>query len=101
MCRREHEVGEQRARVIKGLELLGPQAFKSRQELESASGTLVFDARVGGLTRIDYVVISTKGMGLFAAQGRMADPAQKRTYVDKAQAISQQSGTKQSSTAAG
>ncbi|SOD56813.1 peptidoglycan-binding domain-containing protein [Pseudoxanthomonas wuyuanensis] len=75
--------------AVKGLEQLGPQAFNNRQELENAAGTLVFDARVSGLTRIDHVVASTQGTGLFAVQGRMDDPVQNRAYVDKAQAVSQ------------
>ncbi|WP_454832996.1 XVIPCD domain-containing protein [Pseudoxanthomonas wuyuanensis] len=75
--------------AVKGLEQLGPQAFRSRQELENAAGTLVFDARVSGLTRIDHVVASTHGTGLFAVQGQIDDPAQNRAYVDKAQAVSQ------------
>lgn len=75
--------------AVKGLEQLGPEVFRNRQELENAAGTLVFNARVSGLTRIDHVVASTQGTGLFAVQGRMDGPAQNRAYVDKTQAISQ------------
>jgi hypothetical protein len=75
--------------AVKGLEQLGPQAFKNRQELENAAGTLVFDARASGLTRIDHVVQSSNQAGLFAVQGAMNDPAHHRVYADKAQAVSQ------------
>lgn len=75
--------------AVKGLEQLGPRTFRNRQELENAAGTLVFDARVSGLTRIDHVVASTQGTGLFAVQGQMHDPAHHRVYVDKEQAVSQ------------
>lgn len=75
--------------AVKGLEQLGPQAFKNRQELENAAGTLVFDARASGLTRIDHVVQSANQAGLFAVQGAMNDPAHHRVYADKAQAVSQ------------
>lgn len=75
--------------AVKGLEQLGPETFRNRQELENAAGKLVVDARVCGLTRIDHVVVNTQGTGLFAVQGRMNDPAHHRAYVDKGQAISQ------------
>ncbi len=73
-----------------GLEQLGPQAgFRSRQELENTAGTMVFEARVSGLTRIDHVVASNNGTGLFAVQGAMNDPAHTRVYMDRAQAATQ------------
>jgi hypothetical protein len=75
--------------AVKGLEQLGPEAFSARRELENAAGTLVFDARVSGLTRVDRVVASSQGTGLFAVQGGLDDPTHQRAYVDKAQAISQ------------
>ena len=71
--------------AVKGLEQLGPQAFKNRHELENAAGATVFEAKASGLTRIDHVLQSTNGTGLFAVQGAPNDPAHKRLHLDKAQ----------------
>ncbi|MDR6843251.1 XVIPCD domain-containing protein [Pseudoxanthomonas sacheonensis] len=75
--------------AVKGLEQLGPQAFKSRQELENAAGATVFEAKASGLTRIDHVLQSTNGTGLFAVQGAPNDPAHNRVHLDKAQAAAE------------
>lgn len=72
--------------AVKGLEQLGPQAFKNRQELENAAGATVFEAKASGLTRIDHVLQSTNGTGLFAVQGAPNDPAHHRVHLDKTQA---------------
>ena len=75
---------------LTGLEQLGPQAgFRNREELENTAGAMVFEARVSGLTRIDHVVASSNGTGLFAVQGAMNDPAHSRVYMDRAQAAAQ------------
>ncbi|MGO4780271.1 XVIPCD domain-containing protein, partial [Lysobacter sp. 2RAB21] len=71
--------------ALDGLERLGPQAgFKNREELERAAGTLTYEARVSGLTKIDHVSLSANGNGLFAVQGELTDPANKRVHADKA-----------------
>ncbi|UJB21232.1 MULTISPECIES: XVIPCD domain-containing protein [Lysobacter] len=76
--------------ALQGLEKLGPQAgFKNREELERAAATLTYEARVSGLTKIDHVSLSANGNGLFAVQGELADPANKRVHADKAQAAGQ------------
>ncbi len=75
--------------AVKGMEQLGPQAFKSRQELENAAGATVFEAKASGLTRIDHVVQSSNGTGLFAVQGAPNDPAHHRVHLDKAQAAAE------------
>ena len=75
--------------AVKGMEQLGPQAFKSRQELENAAGATVFEARASGLTRIDHIVQSSNGTGLFAVQGAPNDPAHHRVHLDKAQAAAE------------
>ncbi|WP_091637034.1 peptidoglycan-binding domain-containing protein [Lysobacter sp. cf310] len=76
--------------AVGGLEKLGPQAgFKSHAELERAAATLTFEAKVGGLNRIDHVALSTNGTGLFAVQGGLTDPGHHRAHVDKAQAGAQ------------
>jgi putative chitinase len=75
--------------AVKGMEQLGPQAFKNRQELENAAGVTVFEAKASGLTRIDHVVQSSNGTGLFAVQGAPNDPAHHRVHLDKAQATAE------------
>lgn len=75
--------------AVKGLEQLGPSAFKDRQALENAAGATVFDAKASGLTRIDHVVQSSNGTGLFAVQGAPNDPAHQRVHLDNAQAVSE------------
>lgn len=75
--------------AVKGMEQLGPQVFKNRQELENAAGATVFEAKASGLTRIDHVVQSSNGTGLFAVQGAPNDPAHHRVHLDKAQAVAE------------
>ena len=75
--------------AVKGMEQLGPQAFKNRQELENAAGATVFEAKASGLTRIDHVLQSSNGTGLFAVQGAPTDPAHHRVHLDKAQAAAE------------
>lgn len=75
--------------AIKGLEQLGPQAFKNRNELENAAGATVFEAKASGLTRIDHVLQSTNGTGVFAVQGALNDPAHSRVHLDKSQAAAE------------
>jgi peptidoglycan hydrolase-like protein with peptidoglycan-binding domain len=76
--------------ALRGLEQLGPNAgFRNRQELENAAGTIAMEAKVTGLNRIDHVVASTNGSGLFAVQGGLNDPSHSRVHVDRAQAASQ------------
>ncbi len=75
--------------AVKGLEQLGPQAFKNRHELENAAGATVFEAKASGLTRIDHVLQSTNGTGLFAVQGAPNDPAHNRVHLNKAQAAAE------------
>ncbi len=75
--------------AVKGLEQLGPQAFKNRHELENAAGATVFEAKASGLTRIDHVLQSTNGTGLFAVQGALNHPAHHRIHLDKLQAAAE------------
>lgn len=76
--------------AVAGLEKLGPQAgFKDHAALERAAGTLTYEARVSGMTKIDHVVPNTSGTGLFAVQGELRDPTSQRVVVDKAQASNQ------------
>jgi peptidoglycan hydrolase-like protein with peptidoglycan-binding domain len=68
------------------LEQLGPQAFANRRQVENAAGSLAFEAKVGGMQRIDVVIQSKDGTGLFAVQGNPNDPACQRIYADKSAA---------------
>jgi hypothetical protein len=69
--------------AVTKLEQLGPQAFANRQQLENAAGSLVFEAKVSGMQRVDVVIQSRDGTGLFAVQGNPNDPASQRIYTDK------------------
>ncbi|MGH8025735.1 MAG: XVIPCD domain-containing protein [Pseudoxanthomonas sp.] len=75
--------------TVKGMEQLGPQAFKSRQDLENAAAAGVFEAKASGLTRVDRVLPNTNGTGVFLVQGEPSDPANRRVYMDKAQAAAE------------
>jgi type IV secretion system effector X-Tfes-like protein/putative peptidoglycan binding protein len=75
--------------TVKHMEQLGPQAFKSRQDLENAAAAGVFEAKASGLTRVDHVLPNTNGTGVFLVQGEAGDPANRRVYMDKAQATAE------------
>ena len=75
--------------TVKHMEQLGPQAFKSRQDLENAAAAGVFEAKASGLTRVDHVLPNTNGTGVFLVQGEPGDPANRRVYMDKAQATAE------------
>lgn len=75
--------------TVKHMEQLGPQAFKSRQDLENAAAAGVFEAKASGLTRVDHVLPNTNGSGVFLVQGEPGDPANRRVYMDKAQATAE------------
>lgn len=75
--------------AVEGLEKLGPNAFKNRDELERTAGTLAYEAKISGFGRIDHVVPTANGAGLFAVQGGLSDPGHQRVHVDKQQAANQ------------
>ncbi|MCS3747497.1 peptidoglycan hydrolase-like protein with peptidoglycan-binding domain [Xanthomonas arboricola] len=70
--------------AVSKLEQLGPNSFADRRALENAAASLAFEAKVSGLQRIDAVILSKDGTGLFAVQGQPNDPAHQRIYTDKA-----------------
>ncbi|WP_079248308.1 peptidoglycan-binding domain-containing protein [Lysobacter firmicutimachus] len=73
-----------------GLEKLGPQAgYPHREDRERAAAAMAYEAKAGGLSRIDHVVPNASGSGVFAVQGALNDPAHLRAHVDKAQAATQ------------
>jgi len=55
----------------------------------NAAASLAAEARANDLRRIDHVLLSTDGLGLFAIQGEIDDPAQHMVHLDKARAVSQ------------
>jgi hypothetical protein len=75
--------------TVKSMEQLGPQAFKSRQDLENAAAAGVFEAKASGLSRIDHVLPNTNGSGVFLVQGEPGDPANRRVYMNKSQAVAE------------
>ncbi|BAV97711.1 peptidoglycan-binding domain-containing protein [Lysobacter enzymogenes] len=75
--------------AVEGLEKLGPNAFKNRDELERTAGTLAYEAKISGFKQIDHVVPTANGAGLFAVQGGLSDPGHQRIHVDKQQAANQ------------
>ncbi|ATE71944.1 peptidoglycan-binding protein [Lysobacter capsici] len=76
--------------ALTGLEKLGPQAgFNGHESLERAAATMVYEARVSGLSRIDHIVQSADGTRIFAVQGELQDPSHRRVVADKNQATAQ------------
>jgi hypothetical protein len=71
-----------------GLEKLGGD-FARRETLERAAATMAYEARIGGLQRIDHIVPSADGRRLFAVEGDPLDPSHRRAVADKAQAVAQ------------
>ena len=75
--------------AVEGLEKLGPNAFKNRDELERTAGTLAYEAKISGFKQIDHVVPTANGAGLFAVQGGLSDLGHQRIHVDKQHAANQ------------
>lgn len=76
--------------AVSGLERLGPAGFGGdRDKLERAAATMVYEARVTGMNRIDAIVTSADGNRIFAVQGNPQDPGHQRVVADKAQAVGQ------------
>lgn len=75
--------------ALHALEQLPAGTIRSDAERSNTAATLAFEARVSGLSKIDHVVLSQRGDGLFAVQGALVDPAHLRIYADRAQAAGQ------------
>ncbi|WIH05440.1 peptidoglycan-binding protein [Xanthomonas translucens pv. graminis] len=71
--------------ALERLQKQGPNGgFNSREELQRAAGQVAFEAKVGGMSRIDDVVHSTDGKGLIAVERNPNNPHDvNRAYVDK------------------
>lgn len=75
------------ADVVHKLQALGDKGgFVGHAALERAAGQIVFEAKVGGLERVDHIVPSASG-GFIAVQGELRDPAHQRAFVDGEQAV--------------
>jgi peptidoglycan hydrolase-like protein with peptidoglycan-binding domain len=72
-----------------GVDRLPPGSVGSERERDQLAASLVLEARIAGLTRIDSVVAQSNGGGVFAVQGRLDDPAHQSILVDRAQALAQ------------
>lgn len=70
------------------LERLG-DAFGRGDDLQRAAATMAYEARIGGLQRIDHMLLSPDGRRLFAVEGDPHDPSHRRAVADKAQACTQ------------
>ncbi|MCC8537630.1 XVIPCD domain-containing protein [Xanthomonas axonopodis pv. poinsettiicola] len=76
--------------AVSKLEALGERGgFADRKELEQAAGQAVFEAKVGGLQRIDHILPNKSGDGFFAVQGELGDPSMRRVFIDRNQAQGQ------------
>lgn len=71
------------------LEKIAPLGLGDERSQRNAAATLAFEARVSGMDRIDHVVKSADGAGLFAVQGRLDDPGHRRIHAASEQAVSQ------------
>ncbi len=72
-----------------GLRQLPAGAFHGDREIDNTAAALAQKAREGGVSRIDHVLLNTRGDGVFAVQGDPRDPARHLVLVDKAQAAAQ------------
>ena len=85
---RDHPLYEQSLHGLRGLDarVLG---YRDEQDYRNAAGSIASLAQNAGMARIDHLVASRDGAGVFAVSGRMDDPAHRRIYVDAAQAATQ------------
>lgn len=75
-----------------GLRRLPSGTFRSAEELSNTAATLAQKANESGISRIDHVMMNTRGDSVIAVQGNPQDPAKNFVAVDKAQAIGQSLG---------
>jgi hypothetical protein len=73
--------------VLHGIRTLPHGTFGSEDEQRNLAVALTIAAHVGGLKKIDHVVLGTNGVNVFAVQGRLDDPAHLRTHVDRVQSM--------------
>ncbi len=73
--------------VLHGVRKLPHGTFRSEDEQRNLAVALSIAAHVGGLQKVDHVVLGTNGVNVFAVEGRIDDPAHLRTHVDRVQAM--------------
>ncbi|MBA2679564.1 MAG: peptidoglycan-binding protein [Ktedonobacteraceae bacterium] len=73
--------------VMDGIRKLSHGSFGSEDEQRNLAVALTIAAHVGGLKKVDHVVLGTNGVNVFAVQGRLDDPAHLRTHVDRVQSM--------------
>jgi hypothetical protein len=73
--------------VLQGVQKLPHGTFKSEDEQRNLAVALTIAAHVGGLKKVDHVVLGTNGVNVFAVQGRLDDPAHLRTHVDRVKSM--------------
>lgn len=62
--------------------------FENESTCVNAAASLAAEAKTNGLKRLDHVFLSNDGLGLFAIQGKIDDPAHHWIHISKAQAVS-------------
>ena len=72
------------AQARAGVDRLPAWMFSHPEDRDRLVAALVFEARMGGLARIDEVRPSASGTGVFAVQGQPGDPDHRSVYVDRA-----------------
>lgn len=72
-----------------GLRQLPAGSFRNDAEVDNTAAALAHTAHQSGVSRIDHVLLSTRGDGVFALQGHPHDPARHLVSVDRAQAAAQ------------
>jgi X-Tfes, XVIPCD/Putative peptidoglycan binding domain len=72
-----------------GVRQLPAGTFRNGMEENNAAAMLAQKAKDSGMSRIDHVLMNTRGDGVFAVQGNPQDPARHLVSVDKAQAAAQ------------
>lgn len=77
--------------ALQQLEKLGPQAgLANPEDRQRAAAAIAFEAKVGGMSRIDEIVPSTNGRGVIAVQNNPSNAEDvNRAYVDKTTAAQQ------------
>lgn len=72
-----------------GLRQLPPGILRTPDELNNTAAMLAQKARESGISRIDHVLMNTRGDRVIAVQGDPQDPARNFVAIDKVQAASQ------------
>lgn len=72
-----------------GVRHLPVGTFRNAVEMDNAAAALASKAWQTGVTRIDHVMLNTRGDGVIGVQGNLQDPARQMVSVDRVQAAAQ------------